>query len=208
MTLTTHELQFLDASAELALRQAELEPLVSAALGRSAYDYWILGHGCGDPALELIHLTEGGEWQFYFHGLEMDIRHVVDGRSVRVDFGPRGILTFTPEGVGGFVQQACAPWRAFPELAAHLAGPVGYDYARCLRLSDALRSKGLIRYVAPEMVELMSRRGASIPGRDSEPPILTATDPPDEMDLVLCDKLVLTPSGRSLLAASAPDRGH
>lgn len=208
MTLTDHELQFLEASAELALRQAELEPLVSAALGRSAYDYWILGHGCGDPALELIHLTEGGEWQFYFHGLEMDVRHVADGRSVRVDFGPRGILTFTPGGVGGFVQCARAPWRAFPELAAHLAGSVDYDYAKCLRLSDALRSKGLIRYVAPELVELMSRRGAAIRGRDPESPILTAASPPDAMDFALCDKLVLTPNGRSLLAASAPDRGH
>lgn len=29
--------------------------------------------------MEELPNAEGGEWQFYFHGLEMDVRHVADG---------------------------------------------------------------------------------------------------------------------------------
>jgi hypothetical protein len=105
MMLSTHESQFLEAAAELTLRQHELEPLVAAVIGRRAYDYWILGHGRNDPALGALDLAKGGEWRFHFHGLEFDVLHIADGRSVRVDFGPGGILTFTPVALGPLSSQ-------------------------------------------------------------------------------------------------------
>jgi hypothetical protein len=203
MVLSTNERQFLEAAAELAIRQRELEPRVSAALGRRAYDYWILGHGRDDPALDAIDVVEGGDWRFRFHGLEFDVRHVADGRSVRVDFGPGGILTFTPGGVGSFVVTTRPPWRTFPELKAFLSGSVGYEYAKCVELSEALRNMHLISYVSPDVVNLVKRHSTFVPGRGHVLDVPPAERPTDESALTLCDKLVLTERGRELLDNAA-----
>jgi hypothetical protein len=203
MVLSTKERQFLEAAAELAIRQRELEPLVSAALGRRAYDYWILGHGRDDPALDTIDLSEGGDWRFRFHGLEFDVQQIADGRSVRVDFGPGGILTFTPEGVGSFVVTTRPPWRTFPELKALLSGSVGYDYAMYVELSDALKNMGLINYVAPDLVDLVKKHTTLVPGRGYVLDVPLAERPQDENALILCDRLVLAQKGRDLLNSAS-----
>src|SRR5688500_7516416 len=45
-----------------------------------------------------------GEWQYFFHGVECDLRNTKDGRFLRVDFGPGGITTaFTAWGITQFI---------------------------------------------------------------------------------------------------------
>ncbi len=203
MLLSDTERAFLEAAAELTLRQQELEPLVSATLGRSAFDYWIRWQGRGDPKLDCLDLTENGEWRFHFHGLEFDLLHVSDGRTVRVDFGPGGSLTFTPGGVGSFVARTRPPWRTFPELMRFLAGPVSYDHARCAQLTESLMAKGYIAMAAPEFVALMAKHTTFIPGRGHLVDVPPQARPEDETFLLLPHNLVLTDKARQLLAGTA-----
>ena len=199
MVLSELERAFLGAASELTRRQHQLERLVSDALGRPAFDYWIRGVGRGDPTLDALSLATGGEWRFHFHGLEFDVAHVSDGRSVRVDFGPAGILAFTPGGVGAFVGATRRPWRTFPELQSFLEAPAGYDYGRCVDLAEALIAKGLISEAAPEVVALMKRHATFVPGRGHVVDIPARDRPTDETLLLLCDRLILTERARSLL---------
>lgn len=189
------ELQFLRACAELGQRQRELRALVAQAIGRDPYDYWIGGDGREDPALDGVHRTVCGEWSFHFHGLEFDVRHVEDGRSVRVDFGPGAICAFTPGGVGAFVQCVRAPWQTFPELRDHLAGRVDYDYARCVGLVDTLRALGLIDHASPQLVALVAAHSRLEPGRGMVLQIPAELYPADENGLLLCSNLVITEKG-------------
>ena len=203
MAQSKPDLLFLEATAELAGRQLELVPLLERALGRSPFDYWILGHGRGDPALDGIEVTAEGEWHFHFHGLEVDVRHAVDGRAVRIDFSPDGIPAFTPGAVGAFTLASRPPWRTFPELRAALAGPVGYDHGRCVALSDELRHQGLIEYAAPEIVDLVARYSRFDPKRGHILDLPSQLRPADENALLLCDKLLITDKGRTLLGGLA-----
>lgn len=198
MMPATAEHQFLAAAAELCTRQRELVPLVAEALGRAPYDYWILGDGRDDATLDAIERTRDGVWRFHFHGLEFDLRHVTDGRGVRVDFGPGGSCAFTPGGVGAFVQTSKPPWRSFPTLGEHLVGPLGYDYARCCQLAGALRERGLIDHAAPDLVQLMmTYRRLTPTGYVLEIPPGRA--PVDANALCLCDNLVITERGLQVL---------
>jgi hypothetical protein len=119
---------------------------LTAALGRTPFDYWILGEGRGNPSLDAIDTTIDGQWRFHFHGLEVDVRHAIDGRAVRIDFGPGGTPAFTPGGVGAFAIASRPPWRDFPDLKATLSGAVGYDHARCVNLCDDLRHHRLAEW--------------------------------------------------------------
>jgi Domain of unknown function (DUF6896) len=200
MALSKPEFFFLEAAAELTSRQFELLPLLERALGRTAFDYWIRGDGKGDPALDSIEATTDGQWHFHFHGLEVDVRHAVDGRAVRIDFGSGGTPAFTPGGVGAFAFASRPPWRAFFELRAALEGSVDYDHARCVALSDQLRYQGLIEYVAPEVVALIARYSRFDPERGHIVDIPKELRPEDENTLTLCDRLIITDEGRALLA--------
>jgi len=194
------ELLFLEAAAELASRQRDLMPLLTAALGRSPFDYWILGIGRGDPGIDVIDTTVDRQWRFHFHGLEVDVHHAIDGRAVRIDFGPWGIPAFTPGAVGAFAVASRSPWRVFPELKAVLAGVVGFDHARCVAFCDELRHRGLVDYAAPEVVALVTRYRKLMPGRGYVLDIPSELCPPDETEILLCDKLLITDKGRVALA--------
>jgi hypothetical protein len=200
MATSKAELFFLEAAAELTSRQRELLPLLERALGHAAFDYWILGEGRGDPSVAAIETTTDGQWRFRFHGLEVDVRHTLDGRAVRIDFGPRGMPAFTPGGVGEFTLASVPPWRAFPDLRAVLAGSVGYDHARCVALADELRYQGLIDYVAPDKVALVARYGRLDPKGAHVLDMPEELWPEDESTLILGDRLVVTDKGRALLA--------
>jgi hypothetical protein len=193
-------LLFLEAAAELTNRQCELMPLLTATLGRTPFDYWILGVGRDDPKLDAIDTTIDGQWRFQFHGLELDLRHAIDGRAIRIDFGPCGISAFTPGAVGAFAGASRSPWRAFPDLKAALSGAREYDHARCVALCDDLRRHGLVDYAAPELVALVARYARLIPGRGYVLDIPSDLLPADETELVLCNNLLITEKGRVALA--------
>ena len=191
--MTDFQFEFLRAARELGVRQAEIVELVTAALGRSPFDYWILGNGFRDPNLEAIEETPDGQWRFYFHGLEFDARHVTDGRNVRVDFAGDGSCAFTPGGVGQFVMATAAPWRIFPELKRYLSGEVSYDYHRCVALADGLVDRGLVAQVAPDVVdkvgEAKKREDGYVVSIDGRELVV------DQPTLMLSSNLIITPDG-------------
>lgn len=198
--MTELEMQFLAAAVELVTRQQELIPLVAQAIGIDPFEYWIHGHRRADPDLDAISRTSDGEWTFRFHGLEFDIKSLRDGRSVRVDFGPRGRHAFTPHGVGEFVCNSCPPWQVFPELKAYLCGLREWaDYSRCVQLTDALIEQGHFAFAEPDLMKLIATHTREVPGRGRVVDIPADELPFDQSDLLLCDNLVLT--GKSLAAA-------
>ena len=191
--MTDLELQFLSAAVELVARQQELIPLVAQAIGLDPFEYWILGRRRDDPELDAIDRTPDGEWGFRFHGLELDIENLRDGRGVRVDFGPRGRRAFTPYGVGEFISSSRPPWRVFPELKEQLCDPRGWaDHRRCVQLADRLVELGHFALAEPHLVKLIAEHTREVPGRGRVLDIPAAEMPDEESDLLLCDNLVLT----------------
>ena len=191
--MTEIELQFFSAAVDLVARQQELMPLVASAIGVDPFDYWILGKGRGDPAISVVNHTENGEWAFYFHGLEFDMKNLRDGRRIRVDFAPRGRRAFTPGGVGEFVCNSRHPWPTFSKLRHHLCGSHDYaDNLRCVELADGLVRNGYFAVADPVLLKLIENHTRDVPGRGQVLDI-PASEMPDELsDLSLCDKLVLT----------------
>lgn len=196
MSTAPLELQFLAAALELAARQLELYPRVAEVLGVDPFAYWILGRGRGRSWLDAITRTSDGAWRFHFHGLELDLVHVDDGRRVRVDFAPGGRLALTPGGVGEYVRAARSPWRRFPGLAEHLCGPRDHaDHGRCVALADSLVERGYLARAEPSLMALLERHARVVPAD------LRPADPPaDPSALLLCDRYVLTDSSAQAAA--------
>ncbi|MEZ4450959.1 MAG: hypothetical protein R3B09_15870 [Nannocystaceae bacterium] len=183
------EQHFLAAAVELTAHQVELYPKVAEALGLDPFAYWIRGQGRGSAYLDSITRTGDGEWRFHFHGIELDLVHVGDGRRVRVDFAPGGRLAFTPGGVGEFVR--CATGR-FPDLAQYLCGSRDYaDHRRCVALADALVEQGRLARGDPRLMALIDRYTRVVPGKGAVIDIPPDERPADPTDLLLCDRYVL-----------------
>jgi hypothetical protein len=115
--------EYLRAARELCLRGDELLPRVAAAIRCDPYDYWILRRS---PELDWSEvrvadapdqLDNDGEWSWFFHGLELDLIHLKDGRRVRVDFARDNLPgLFTSWGVKLFVTHARPPWPRYQRL--------------------------------------------------------------------------------------------
>jgi hypothetical protein len=106
----------------------------------------------------------GGEWAYFFHGFECNLRQVDDGRFLRVDFGPHGNTeTFSSWGVAQFVMTSKSPWPDFGDLKAFLAdGPPPYDehsasLERAGQLGDHLERAGLIESADRQLLALSER---------------------------------------------------
>jgi hypothetical protein len=202
MTTSNLEQQFLAAATELARRQRELTPLVAQAIGTDPFEYWILRRSQGGRCPEQKGQTADGEWSFFFHGREFDLRHRHDGRNVRVDFGPGGRLAFNPGGVGQFVCHTKAPWRVFPELKRHLCGPNDYaDYWRCCALADTLIEQGHFGLADARLVALRAKYTRVVSETETVIEIPEDELPEERADLVFCDNLVLTAAGGGLSSA-------
>lgn len=168
--LSSLELDFLVAAAELVHKQQELLPALSKTVGVPIEEMLYGWTECNFPkVMKWYHSKlkrETGkvsctDWRYNFHGLECDLSHP-DGRFVRVDFGPRGnVDTFTGFGVLQFVMASKPPWREFPELREHLAekpppyGHLSGSHARMCVLDDRLIEAGMFEPAAPDLVALM-----------------------------------------------------
>ncbi|WP_433928463.1 hypothetical protein AB3662_34340 [Sorangium cellulosum] len=225
MELTAFELDFLRAAADLSRRQQELLPVLEQALGSDPYDFWMV-----EPFLArsdtwwqrvLARLrarfrreygrTRDGLWRWNFHGLECDVENVIDGRFVRIDFGPMSRrLTFTGWGVLQYIMCTRAPWPTFDALARFLAqetppwSSLSGDHAKMAPICDRLQELQLFVAADPALCETVARftkMEASTGQRVIDIPAELA--PPGPMDFAVCDRLVLAPTALRLLEAAA-----
>lgn len=147
------ERDLLNAFADLAIHQRELYPRVATAVGFDPYEYWMIQRS-RYPAGRLDRFrhwwrrnflatrTLDRAWRFWFHGYELDVENLRDGRRVRIDFGTLAKrLVLTGWGAYQYVMTVQAPWRTYPALRAHFA----HDQFRCLcELEDSLTASGLL----------------------------------------------------------------
>jgi hypothetical protein len=227
-TLTVHEHAFLRAAADLSRRQVELYDVLARAIRVDPYTYWFVDRLRPEqPALlERIRrwiqrrridggMTSDGAWRWNFHGLECDMRNVKDGRTVRIDFGPKSHhLVLTGWGVLQYVMSVVPPWQTYDELRDYLAqsGPpydhLSGDHAKMSWICDRLEALGLLVPAAPELLALRK----AYTKRDPETGIKVidipadATDSPSR-DFYVCERLVLSTQANELLGAGGPTAG-
>ncbi len=155
------ELRFLIACSELVAQRRPLIDDLAAQLNvcRDELFYLWAERKCKQRGF-----FRDGEWSYFFHGYDADLRHADDGRFLRVDFGPHGNTdTFTSWGTAQFVMTSKNPWTDFYDLKAYLANrPPPYDehsasLERAGALCDHLEGAGLIQSADRELLALAKR---------------------------------------------------
>ncbi len=148
----------------------------------------------------------GGEWAYFFHGCECNLRQVNDGRFLRVDFGPHGNTeTFTSWGVAQFVMTSKSPWSDFDDLKECLAkGPPPFDehsasLERAGPLFDDLERAGLIESADRELLALAQRHTTL--NTEGIPTLRLAQGTPDRLyfDISVAQRKVLSEAGKRLI---------
>jgi hypothetical protein len=156
------ELEFLIACHESLVLRRPLWAELSASLDvpTSELFYHWAARRCQQRGVIL-----GGEWAYFFHGIECDLRHTTDGRFVRIDFAPHGNTEgFTTWGVSQFVMASKAPWPNFTALKTVLDVP---QYYQAAALGTRLESTGLIKSADPDLLALAKK--FTVPNNDGIP---------------------------------------
>ncbi len=156
------EYSFLCACQEVVKRQQELVPALAHTLQvqpEQVFYHWAVPPRCSQTGR-----LANGEWDYFFHGLECNLKNVQDGRFLRVEFGPKGRFdTFSGWSVLQFVMTAQVPWHEFPDLRAFLAdGPPPYDelsgsYEKTSLLSDRLERLGFVEAADKNLQRLVEQ---------------------------------------------------
>ena len=154
----------------------------------------------------------GGEWTYFFHGYECDLRHAPDGRFLRIDFGPHGNTdTFTSWGVAQFVMTSKSPWPEFSDLKAHLANhPPPYEehsasLERAGLLCDHLEAAGLIESADRELLALAERHTTL--NDEGLPTLRLPPGTPDRtyLDISVAQRKVISDAGEKWMELQARD---
>jgi hypothetical protein len=105
-----------------------------------------------------------GEWSYLFHGMECDFKNTIDGRFLRIDFGPQGRTdTFTSWGITQFIMCSAAPWSEFQELKLYLAKncPPYDQFSGSIEKMDLiwnkLEKKGLIEKADQKLLDFATQ---------------------------------------------------
>lgn len=203
----------LSAAAELLERQQELLPVVTEALGMDPYDYWIIQQ-CHPSAprcepRQQSGTTANAEWEWYFHGLECDIKNLRDGRFVRLDFGPRrNRSTFTSWGVMQFVMTSKPPWHLYESLRAFLAEkPPPYDEYSGTDIPvraalDRLQQQGLVDWADRELHQISEANRVYDEAGNCVIRLPEELKPDCGCDVFTCTRLIVTSEGIALATES------
>ncbi len=157
------EIEFgvLQACQEYVKRQLEMLPALAAAIGVAETDVFYTK--MRRPIAQRGTLP-GGDWAYFFHGYECDLRNLNDGRFLRVDFGPEGrVGILNSYGVLRLIMTSVLPWREFPKLRSYFAkdGPPYHensgDWQKMSELWDRLDSQGFFEQTAPSLVALQAK---------------------------------------------------
>lgn len=158
-----NEIEFgvLQACQEYAQRQHEMLPPLAVAIGVAENE--VLYAKMRGPIAHRGTLP-GGDWTYYFHGFECDLRNQKDGRFLRMDFGPKGRVGILNDyGVLRLIMTSVSPWREFPNLRNYFAKggpPFDENSGDWQRMSEAwrhLESHGVFEQADPALVALQAK---------------------------------------------------
>src|SRR5262249_44461622 len=159
--------------SEVISHQQELLSMMASHLNLSASQ---ILYEWGNGKFKQWGSLNKGEWSYLFHGMECDFKNTVDGRFLRVDFGPRGRTdTFTPWGITQFIMASKPPWSEFEELKRYLAqNPPPYDQCsgsleKMEPIWNELERKGLIEKADQGLIDFAAKH--TVTGTDGIPRI-------------------------------------
>jgi hypothetical protein len=145
------EIDLLHACQEVVVRSHEMTKPLAETLGvpvGEVFYTWAFRRCRQSGALA------GGTWQYFFHGLECDLRNTADGRVLRIDFGPGGSLdTFTAWGVANYIRHAIPPWSEFKMLKQYYEGSKFGDDS----LWDSAAAKGAFDRADQSLMDLRAK---------------------------------------------------
>jgi hypothetical protein len=202
-------LQFLIACHELVVRRRPLIADLAAQLDvrRDELFYLWAERRCKQRGS-----FRSGEWTYFFHGYECDLRHANDGRFLRVDFGPGGNTeTFTSWGTAQFVMTSKCPWSEFSDLRAYLAdrAPPYDEHSASLQraglLCDHLERAGLIESADRELLALADRHTTL--NAEGIPTLRLPQGTPDRIyfDISVAQRKVISDAGKSLIVSQTSE---
>ncbi len=193
------EIEILDACREVQQRNAEMLPLLASALGvseKQVFYRWALRR-CAQ-----LGQLPGGQWRYYFHGIECDLKNSADGRHLRIDFGPEGrVDTFTAWGVLRFIMHSVTPWAEHPQLKSLFATkdrPSG-DFPRFLLAWDRLQALGCFEPARPDLIALEADHTTIGPDGIRVVTWPTGTSEELQADTGVADRQILSAKGLHLL---------
>ncbi len=198
------DLQFLIACHELVARRRPPIADLAALLNTRTDELFYLW---AERRCKQRGSFRGGEWTYFFHGYECDLRHAKDGRFLRIDFGPHGNTdTFTSWGTAQFVMTSKSPWPEFHDLKAYLAiRPPPYDehsasFERAGALCDHLEGAGLIESADRELLDFADRHTTLNP--EGIPTLRLPQGTADRMyfDISVAQRKLITEAGKRLLS--------
>jgi hypothetical protein len=155
------EIGVLLACQEYGRRQKEMLPFLAAAIGVPESEVFYAK--MRRPFVQRGTLMDG-EWLYFFHGHECDLRNQTDGRFLRVDFGPKGRVGILNDyGVLRLIMTSVPPWREFAKLRTFFAneGPPFHEnsgaWEKLLPIWDRLEKQGFFEQADPSLVDLQAQ---------------------------------------------------
>jgi len=149
-------LEVLKACYELNLRQNEILPHLSKTLQVETNEVF---YEWAFRRIKQSGTILNNEWRYFFHGLECDIANLLDGRFLRVDFGPGGTIdTFSGFGILQFIMTSKSPWSNFEQLKLFFAterppyNQFSGDYSKINDIFEKLFSEGLIEVADKDLI--------------------------------------------------------
>lgn len=201
------EFELLKACEQMLGRQKELATELARVLGLGPEE---LFYAWAERRCRQHGDLESNGWSFFFHGLECDLNNRLDGRFLRIDFGPGGRLdTFTAWRVLQFIMASRPPWPEFAELKRLLAKTEPpYDrhsgsLGRAVAWLQRLETLGLIGSADPDL-----SRFAEEHTRVNPQGVQVLSVPPEAperllFDMSVCHRKVISDKGRQMLAEIA-----
>ena len=190
-------LLFLQAASNVVKTNREILTLLAQKLDVKTKEIFYLW---AKRKIEQIGEFDGGEWRYFFHGLECDVINK-DGRFLRIDFGPKGrIDTISGWGVLQYIMTSTSPWPVYTELQNFLADkPKPYDelsgsHTRMICLYDILEENGLVEPSDKDLCELVAQcTVATKEGNIIELPKFMSVN--EQFDAMVCRRHIITEKG-------------
>jgi len=204
--MTQIELEFLIACNDSVVRRRPLLTSLAASLNVPANELYYLWAARKCPQRGTF---QSGEWRYFFHGCECDLRHASDGRFVRIDFAPHGNTeAFTTWAVAQFIMASAAPWPDFIGLRAFLAeGAPPYNQGsasleKAALLGGRLESAGWIKTADLELLALAERY--TVPNGEGIPALRLPTDLPERtyFDILVASRKLISEAGLAQLSSA------